>query len=130
LTETSIIDLMEVVAPILSALLVAAALSAQFSAAVADTSGSGGLFSELSGGRVSPRAAYTGLVVIGLTLTWAADVFQIISYASRAFAVYYAIQTSIAAVSAQKSGQSLKAVLFAAISVVAALATVFGTAVE
>ncbi|MGD9295491.1 MAG: hypothetical protein PVI41_11455 [Roseobacter sp.] len=117
-------------APILSALLVAAALSAQFSAAVADTSGSGGLFSELSGGRVSPRAAYTGLVVIGLTLTWAADVFQIISYASRAFAAYYAIQTSIAAVSAQKSGQSLKAVLFAAISVVAALATVFGTAVE
>jgi hypothetical protein len=75
LTETSTIDLMEVVAPILSALLVAAALSAQFSAAVADTSGSGGLFSELSGGRVSPRAAYTGLVVIGLTLTWAADVF-------------------------------------------------------
>jgi hypothetical protein len=36
LDETSIIDLMDVVAPILPVLLVAAALSAQFSAAVAD----------------------------------------------------------------------------------------------
>jgi hypothetical protein len=51
-------------------------------------------------------------------------------YASRAFAAYYAIQASIAAVSAHKTGQNLKAVLFGFIALIAALATVFGTAVE
>ena len=130
LTETAIIDLMEVVAPVLSALLVAAALSAQFSAAVADTSGSGGLVSELTGRRLSHRVAYFGLVGIGLFLTWTADVFQIISYASRAFAAYYALQAGIAAVSAHEGGQPFRAAMFAGIALVAALATFFGTAVE
>ena len=69
LTETAIIGLMEVVALVLSGLLVAAALSAQFSAAVADTSGSGGVLSELTGGRLPQRIAYSGLVGIGLYLT-------------------------------------------------------------
>ena len=41
LDENGIVELMQVVAPILPALLVVAALSAQFSAAVADTGGSG-----------------------------------------------------------------------------------------
>ena len=49
LEETAIIDMMKVVAPILPFLLVAAALTAQFSAAIADTSGSGGLVAELTG---------------------------------------------------------------------------------
>ena len=59
LSETAIIDMMHLVAPILPGLLVAAALAAQFSAAVADTSGSGGLFEELTQGRISTRAADT-----------------------------------------------------------------------
>ena len=54
LSETAIIDLMQVVAPILPLLLIAAAISAQFSAAVADTGGSGGLMTELTRGRISP----------------------------------------------------------------------------
>lgn len=41
-SETAIIDMMVLVAPVLPAMLVAAALAAQFSAAVADTSGAGG----------------------------------------------------------------------------------------
>ena len=75
LNETAIIDMMGIVAPILPVLLVAAALSAQFSAAVADTNGSGGLIAELSRGRISPRVGYTLLVGIGLLLTWTANVF-------------------------------------------------------
>jgi len=100
LTETSIIDMMRVVAPILPGLLVAAALSAQFSAAVADTSGSGGLLTELTGGKLSPRKSYALLVGLGLALTWTANLFEIISYASRAFAAYYALQSLLAAVTA------------------------------
>ncbi|QEW21697.1 hypothetical protein LA6_003909 [Marinibacterium anthonyi] len=101
LNETAIIDLMAVVAPILPVLLVAAALAAQFSAAVADTAGSGGLIHELTGGRIRPRVAYAVLVGFGLLLTWVSDVFQIIAYASRAFAAYYALQAVLAALAAR-----------------------------
>ncbi len=41
-SETAIVEMMGVITPVLPLLLVAAALAAQFSAAVADTSGSGG----------------------------------------------------------------------------------------
>lgn len=128
--ETAIIDAMEIVAPILPLLLVAAALSAQLSAAVADTSGSGGLVEELTAGRISPRQGYAALVGIGLVLTWTTNVFQIISYASRAFAAYYALQSAIAAVSAMRQGHRGKATLYGAAAVLAGLIVVFGRPVE
>ncbi|OWY07294.1 hypothetical protein B6V76_02760 [Thioclava sp. IC9] len=97
LTETAIIDMMRVVAPILPAMLVAAALAAQFSAAVADTGGAGGLIAEFSRGKIPQKAAYPVLIGAGIVLTWTTDLFQIISYASRAFAGYYALQAVLAA---------------------------------
>ena len=130
LDETAIIDLMELVAPILPALLVAAALSAQLSAAMADTSGSGGLVAEVSGGRVSVRQAYAVLVAIGVGLTWTADVYQIISYASRAFALYYAAQAAIAALTAWDAGDSRRVLLFAPLAVLGCAIALFGQAVE
>ena len=131
LVETAIVDMMGAVAPILPALLVAAALAAQFSAAVADTSGSGGLFSEVMAKRLSPRQAYLGLTGIGLLLTWSANIFEIISYASRAFAVYYMLQALIAAlVSFRLPGGRRRSLLFAAMAVLGALIVLFGQAVE
>ncbi|UOA25442.1 hypothetical protein [Pseudosulfitobacter sp. DSM 107133] len=131
LSETAIIDLMAVVAPILPLLLIAAAISAQFSAAVADTGGSGGLIAELTGGRVTTRVGYAVLVAIGLVLTWAASVFEIISYASRAFALYYAIQSAIAAIGAwQNAGGRPKAVGFAALAVLGIAIAIFGVSAE
>ena len=130
LDETAIIDLMKVVAPILPLLLVVAALSAQFSAAVADTSGSGGLIAEVSKGKISERLAYSLLVGMGIALTWTANVFEIISYASRAFAVYYAIQSCIAAISAWQRRDVGKTALFATMALVGFGIALFGTAVE
>lgn len=130
LDETAIIDLMLVVAPILPLLLVAAALSAQFSAAVADTSGSGGLIAELSKGKVPAKLGYAVLVAIGLLLTWTANIFEIISYASRAFAAYYAIQAGIAAMSAHMQCNRWKAILFGALALLGCAITVFGQPVE
>ena len=97
LTETAIIDMMGLITPLLTVLLVLAALAAQFSAAIADTSGSGGLVEELTKGRMTARYGYALLVFIGLVITWEADVFHIIAYASRAFALYYTLQSAIAA---------------------------------
>jgi hypothetical protein len=129
LTETAIIDMMGLVSPIMPAFLVAAALAAQFSAAVADTSGSGGLISELSGGRIAPRRAYVVTVAVGLVITWSADVFQIIAYASRAFAAYYAMQSALAAWRAGRSAP-WRAALFAGLAGLAVAIALFGQPVE
>jgi hypothetical protein len=134
LSETAIIDLIAVVAPILPLLLIGAAISAQFSAAVADTGGSGGLIEELTGRRVSARAGYAILVVVGLVLTWAFSVFEIISYASRAFALYYALQALIAAKAALHQPQGRRNALgvalgFAILGLIGFAIAVWGAAV-
>ena len=119
LRETAIIDLMRIVTPLLPMILIAGALTAQISAATADMAGSGGLLFELSKGRISQRAAYAGLVAIGLVLTWSANIFEIISYASRAFALYYATQCAIAASAAWRRDRAFPStILYAALTVV------------
>ena len=128
LSETAIIAMMAVVAPILPAMLVSAALSAQFSAAIADTSGAGGLIAELTRSRVSSRQAYAVLVGAGLALTWSADVFQIIAYASRAFALYYALQAAIAA--SHRDQSALRVTAYAGLAVFGLAIAVLGTPVE
>lgn len=130
LTETAIIDLMGQVAPILPLLLTVAALAAQFSAAVADTGGSGGLLRELTARRLPLRWAYAALTASGLALTWAFDVFEIIAHASRAFALYYALQSALAAVGAWRQNARGKSVVFAILAVLAAAITAFGQAIE
>lgn len=130
-SETAIIDMMELVAPILPLMLVIAALAAQFSAAVADTSGAGGLVEELTRQRVPVKIGYAVLVALGLLITWALDVFQIISWASKAFAAYYTVQGMIAVVLAQREGKSRSLVTaFAAVTLISAAVTLFGSAVE
>lgn len=129
LTETAIIDMMRVVSPILPGMLVAAALAAQFSAAIADTSGAGGLFAEVTRRRLSPRKAYALLAACGIALTWSANVFEIINYASRAFAGYYALQALIAAAKAHARHRFGPRTLgFAALALLGAAIVVFGQA--
>lgn len=131
LSETAIIDMMQIVAPILPFLLIIAALSAQFSAAIADTGGAGGLVEELTANRMKPRHAYAALVAVGLMLTWAADVFQIIAYASRAFALYYGLQAGIAAITAAKdSRKNLASWWFGFLAIFGLVIAVFGQAIE
>ncbi|WP_298492824.1 hypothetical protein [uncultured Maritimibacter sp.] len=130
ITETAIVDMMAVVAPILQLLLVAAALTAQFSAAVADTGGSGGLIAELIKGRIPQKPAYAVVVGAGRALTWVADVFEIIAYASRAFAAYYALQSKIAARRAFVAGDRSRATVYAGLAVFGAMIAIFGRPVE
>jgi hypothetical protein len=130
MSETAIVDMLGIVAPILPVILVGAALSAQFSAAVADTGGSGGLINELTHNRVSPQTAYVVLAVIGILLTWSLNVFQIITYASRAFALYYGLQAGIAAVSAWRQNERANATGFALLMLLGFAITLFGQPVE
>ena len=131
LTETAIIDLMRLVSPILPLLLVAAALAAQFSAAVADTGGAGGLIAELTRKRVSPRHGYGIVVAGGLLLTWTSDVFQIISFASRGFALYYALQAVLAAMRTRRTARPLtQTALYVALALLGLAIALFGAPVE
>ena len=90
--ETAIIHLSARVASILPPMLVFAAVMSQFSAAVADTVGGGGLITDASRGRVTQRWSYVGIAVAALALNWVAEIFDVIAVASRAFALYYLLQ--------------------------------------
>lgn len=128
--ETAIIGLTGTVAPVLPAMLVIAALTAQFSAAVADTAGCGGLVHELSRGKIKAHAGYLGVTIMGLALTWTSDVFEIIAFASRAFAVYYALQCFVATTLAHARGARVATVGHAAMGLLGFLIAIFGTTVE
>ena len=95
-SETAIISLSAMISPILPAMLIVAAIMSQFSAAVADTAGSGGLLAEFSRRRFSPRLGYALVVALAIVLIWSANIFEIITIASRAFATYYLLQCLVA----------------------------------
>ncbi|PHP66082.1 hypothetical protein CSC94_15905 [Zhengella mangrovi] len=99
-SETGVIDMTSRISVILPVMLIVAALSAQFSAAIADTGGSGGLVHELTNGRVRQHLTYAALAATGLSLTWIFNIFSIISYASRGFALYYGLQAMLAGIRA------------------------------
>ncbi|RMH49452.1 MAG: hypothetical protein D6686_08130 [Alphaproteobacteria bacterium] len=130
LSETGVIDLAGQVAAVLPALLFLAALAAQFSAAVADTLGAGGLVAEESGHRIDPRWGYAAVCAVGLGLTFTLDIYAIIAWASRAFAFYYAIQCALAGLRAQRRGAGRRAGVFALFGAVALAALLFGAEVQ
>ncbi|MCA9072043.1 MAG: hypothetical protein KDA84_24110 [Planctomycetaceae bacterium] len=95
---TAIVQMTKPVASVLPVLLSIAAIGSQFSAAVADTEGAGGLIEDITHHRLPIRYAYALVLVTTLAITWETDVNRIISYASRAFALYYALQCLVAVI--------------------------------
>ena len=91
-----IVDVTGRAALVLPLMLIGAALMSQFSAAVADTGGGGGLLSENSGKKLSTRISYLGISICAILLVWAVDLIEIITLASRAFAFYYFLQALLA----------------------------------
>jgi len=94
-TEVTIIQICKIVAPVLPILLIIAAVMSQFSAAIADTIGSGGLLSEATRHKLSVNNSYLLIAVLAIGLTWLANIYQVITIASKAFAIYYALQIVI-----------------------------------
>ncbi|PIK15123.1 MAG: hypothetical protein CES88_10735 [Halobacteriovorax sp. JY17] len=92
ISETSVIDIGKFVFVLAPTFLFAAAMSSQLSAAIADMGGGGGLFSELSNKRINSKNAYLLIAASGIFLVWTFDIFKIISFASKAFALYYSFQ--------------------------------------
>lgn len=95
---SAIIGIMLPVALVLPAMLMAAAVTSQFSAAVADLGGGGGLLRENSLGRLSSKLGYLTVAACAIALVWLVDLYEIIALASRAFAAYYFLQVLLAIV--------------------------------
>ena len=94
--ETAIIDLAGHASMLLPAMLVFAAVMSQFSAAVADTVGAGGLLEEETGRRISTHVGYPLIAFCAIILVWNAHIFHMIAFASRTFAAYYFLQALVA----------------------------------
>jgi hypothetical protein len=98
--DTAIITLSKQIATILPVMLLSLALIAQFDAAVADAQGGSGLLHELSRPRIGLGTGYWIIAGGGLLILWTSNIFEVILYASKAFALYYAFQGSVAALTA------------------------------
>jgi hypothetical protein len=105
LDETTVIEVCKMIAPVLPFLLIIAAVMSQFSAAVADTIGSGGLLAEATKRKISVNTSYLFITCLGILLTWLTNIYTIITIASKAFSVYYILQLliSITLLTKQKS---------------------------
>ena len=127
---TAIIKMTKPVAGILPVLLAAAAIGSQFSAAVADNEGAGGLIEDITEHKVPIRYAYLLILLVTVTLAWSSNVNEIIAYASRAFALYYMLQCMVAWIVAwQQRGlrrRSFHLVRFSILAVICGLVFVFG----
>ena len=110
-------------------MLIVAAIMSQFSAAVADTVGAGCLASETSSGKLPTNKAYVAVSLFAIILIWTADLLEIISIASRAFALYYLLQCVVALLANyHHSGHAayrMRRVHFATVAVILAFIVVF-----
>ena len=130
LDETAVIILASALSIVLGYLIRTGPLMSQFSAAVADTIGSGGLVQVETHGRISSKTGYLLVTLIDIVLVWSLNIFEIIAYASKAFAFYYLLQTFIATVVAFYKRKYLYGVLFALLLPILAFITIFGKSAE
>jgi hypothetical protein len=112
----AIVDMLAPVSVVLPLMVLAGALASQSSAALADAIGAGGLLRDITGGRVRLNHTYPLIALVSALIVWETDVFTLIALASRCFALYYALQCLVAAMSAARRGQGLRAAGFAALA--------------
>ncbi len=127
---TAVIGMTKPVAALLPFLLTVAAIGSQFSAAVADDEGAGGLLEDITERKLPVRYAYLLILLITVTLAWGTSVNEIIAYASRAFALYYALQCVVAFLVARQDEKvpyrRSRLVLFVALTAVCFAVFAFG----
>jgi len=115
-------------------MLIVAAIMSQFSAAVADTVGAGCLASESSSGKLSTNYGYLVVSLFAIILIWTADLLEIISFASRAFALYYLLQCVVALIAShhyyERKAYCLHCTHFATVATILAFIVVFAIPAE
>lgn len=128
--ETAIIDMLAPLGATVGPMLIVVALASQFSAAVADTNGAGGLVAETSKKRLSVEFGNLLTALAAIAITWIADIYEIIVYASKIFVAYYALQSLQAALAAWRNGHRWRAALFALGLIIGVLVVLFAIPAE
>ncbi|WP_339433863.1 MULTISPECIES: hypothetical protein [unclassified Pseudomonas] len=124
--ETAIIDMLAPVGAAVTPLLIAAALASQSSAAVADMNGASGLLAEATHKRLSVNVGSLVTALVAIGITWSAGIYEIITYASKAFVIFYALQSLQALLSSLDRKEPGKAALFAVGLLIAIGIVLFG----
>ncbi len=92
LSETEIINTSHGITHLLAYLIILGAAASQYSASLADTIGCGGLLHELFKKKFPLNLGYLVISALCIALVWLANIFELITLASRAFAFYYLTQ--------------------------------------
>ena len=123
----AIITVSAAVTTLLPLSLTVAAAASQFSASIADSLGEAGLVANLTGGHVDQRHAFPLMALVGIGILAAMDVNGVIALASRAFALFYALQCVVACQAARHRPEDKgKSWCFLALSIIAAVVFIFG----
>jgi len=126
-SDNSLIELVKIVAPLLVFPLIIVAALSQFSAAVADTLAATGDIEELFHQKISQKSAYLLVGASAVAITWSVGTLEILALASRAFALYYLLQTAVAlSISRSRVEQFLMFLLFLALAFITIFATPAG----
>ena len=129
-----LIDVIARVTPWLPFVVVAGAISSQFSAAVADSIGASGRISDATHQFVDPRHAYLiiGLIIgaVSAFVIWETDVVSLVALASCAFALFYALQCLAAVLVARGNGRNATANWFSLLALLSLAVAVFGIPAE
>lgn len=120
------IDVIGRVTPWLPFIVTAGAIASQFSASVADSIGASGLVSDTTHKHVSPKHAYIVIGAVAVCVIWATDVVSIVTLASRAFALFYALQCVVAVLVARHRSDKGKAIWFGGLAAIAFAVAVLG----
>ncbi len=126
----AIVDMVRPVSFVLPLLITVGALASQSSAAVADAIGAGGLLNDITKGRIPVRYTYPWIATVSAIVTWETDVFSLIAFASRCFALYYALQCLVATLSAYERGRRGHAAGYALLMLLCAAIVILGTPAE
>ncbi len=94
--ETAIIGILAPLGMLVGPLIIFTALASQLSAAIADLNGAGGLLADATSHKLSVKAGYMITTAVALLVTWDASVMEIITYATKAFVIYYGLQSLLA----------------------------------
>ncbi|WP_138471341.1 hypothetical protein [Poseidonocella sp. HB161398] len=121
-----VIEVIGRVSPLLPIVVAFGAIASQFSAAVADSLGASGLVSDTTHGHVTPRHAYIAIGAVAVSVIWATDVTSIVALASRAFALFYALQCLVAMLLAWERRETGRAVWHGGLSALCFAVAVLG----
>jgi len=121
-----VIGVIDRVNPWLPYLVAGAAIASQFSASVADSIGASGLITETSQKHINANHSYVLIAAVAIFVIWATDVVSIVALASRAFALFYALQCAVAVLIARHRGELGRAIAFGALAALSFAVATFG----